>query len=83
MAQSQIIMSIQSQDLKNRSLLTNGSKLFLCEDDYILAGDFLKNIEQFITDILDHKSKHGEWPAVIVMTQEEAQEMFKDDNDSV
>ena len=70
MATCQIVLAVNAQHLQNKDIKTSASKLFICNDEYIQASDFLTQTEQLLTDILAYYSEHGEWPTVQILPHE-------------
>ena len=66
-SETEIIMSVISKSMLTPGIQSSGSKVFLLQEGHILAGEFLGQIEQLITDILGHYSVHKEWPDVMLM----------------
>lgn len=82
-ADTQVTFVVQTQSLINKQLQSNGSKVFLLNDGFILANDLLNNIEQLVTDVLGYYSDEGHWPVVVILDPEEAEkyeEKGKDDD---
>jgi hypothetical protein len=55
---------VTSKHGQNPDIKTSSSKVFVCEKEYINAGEFLNQIEQLITDVLAYRSENSEWPTV-------------------
>jgi len=70
MATCQLVISVNAQHLQNKEIKTNGTKLFICNDEYVQANDFLTQTEQLLTDILAYYSEHSEWPTVQMLPHE-------------
>lgn len=77
-ADTQLTVVVQTQSLINRQLNSSGSKIFLLKDGYLLANDFLNQVEQLITDVLSYYSEEGHWPVVALLDPEDEEE---NDND--
>jgi len=77
-ADTQITVVVQTQSLTTRQLQSNGSKVFLLKDGFILANDFLNQFEQLITDILGYYSDEGVWPIVAILDPEQAKKLEED-----
>ena len=80
-ADTQVTFVVQTQSLINKQLQSNGSKVFLLNDGFILANDLLNNIEQLITDVLGYYSDEGQWPVVVIMDPDEAKKYEEGEND--
>lgn len=78
---TQITIIAQTQSLVNKQLQSNGSKVLLLQDGFILANDFLNQIEQLLTDVLGYYSEEGQWPVVIIMDPEEAKKYEENNTD--
>jgi hypothetical protein len=83
-ADTQVTLIVQTQSLVNKQLQSNGSKVLLLQDGFILANDLLNNVEQLLTDVLGYYSEEGQWPVVVILDPEAAKrfEEFEKDNDN-
>jgi hypothetical protein len=70
MATCQIVLSVNAQHLQNKEIKTNATKLFICNEEYVQASDFLTQTEQLLTDILAYYSEYSEWPTVQILPHE-------------